>query len=421
MKSKISVLAVFLLCLLARAQFSDTAYIAIDFESSYQFDSTPNDTLYRVFLGGGTLELKGYHDKENEFPADLGTRFDHVELSDTLVAGSTVKFIDCALLPSPSPEPETKKFFELPLDDFDNLRLEFENSWLYGGGSGVRLNTGHRGGLKAMDSWFTLSDTAIVSTDNVDTTWFENCRFAWGDTGLAFNNGRLRMRNCDFVSLDLGIAIAGKASLEAENCLFQSDRTMLAFSDSAEVHMDSCAFYEVQNYCMEGRTDTTLMNLSILNTYFDSMTVLPAKRIFNLPDDIVDDSSQQSSRSGNEPIDIVIHVDDSSPLYDADSLRLSADLFFKASNGLPMEARFIHLYSLPADQHNPESFERFQTDSAFRSNFALRSFDLEEVENLPRFPQSDSIRVDLGPVAPLEGRSLFIGTADDGFPTENPE
>jgi hypothetical protein len=380
----------------------------------YSVYAASTDTSFTILLDGGTLRLVGVFNKDVSFPNGHGTRFDHVDIADNIAHGSKILFVNCALTPGPDGDPE-QEFFELPFTQFDNLQLEFENCWLYGNGTGIRINSGHRGQVIARDTWFTMADTAIVSDEFVNSTIFEDCRFAWGKAGVVYNDGTLQINNCDFVSMDLGISLFGTASLSAEKCLFQSDRTMMSFSDSAFVVMDSCAFYSVENFCMEGLTDTSAMQLTITNSYFDPSSIPENNRIHNLPTAILTQSSDQQARSNNDlATDIEIHIDDSEPLYADGPLGLSIILPAFSDDNQPLESRMIKVYNLEEDMLSPQNISLFRTSSEFRQNHRAGEVALDSsiIVDLP-VERSQTVRLDS--VLTIENRGLLLITIDDGF------
>ncbi len=380
---------------------------------------TPDSDSLAVIFNGGTLILQGNFDKETQFPLDNGSFFPQIMNVDSMNNGSgTLVFRNCALLQAAPGE--SKGFYHLPIT-YARINLVFENSWLYGDTLGVdfdgRYTMTPRSGLYAYDTWFSCGSEGVLSRDLTNIGEFSHCRFALGDTGVRINNGVLSFANCEFVSLNTGISISGTGSLNLSNCLFQSCRTMLDLSDSVTVAIDSSSFYEVESFCLAASSDSSLMDISVNHCWFDSSSIANDQLLENLPAGIITDPAPAALMESVEPVDIVIHVDDSEPFESAgsDSLRvfLSAELTLRDTGTGPIKPRNVRLYALPVSLAG-DNLQDFLANPLIRSEYFVGKIPLEMLE-AESLPGSEAYGLSLPSIDLPLGSYILTGTVDDEF------
>lgn len=372
-----------------------------------------------IFMDGGTLELVGFFQKETQFPVGNASVFPGVSFSGPTQHDppwGTVRFIQCALLPAV--DPQAPAFYELPLG-FSSLVLELVDCWLYGSGTGLVFNAGHRGALVATDTWITCADTAVVSTWNLHLGTFTDCRFAYGLTGVSVVDAEMEFRRCEFVSLDTGIRAAGAGRLTLDECLFQSCRTMLDVSDEVVVEVDSSSFYEVGDFCLTATGPADSLELVVSRCYFDPLSAPPDRLLDGLPPEVIQDPVSTVLQAADQPLSVDIHVDDSEPLDspgDEDSLHITlhACLAVRSTEQKPILPRRLWLYSLPLEGSDALARSQFLRLEGSRERWGITQVDLDPLlgGSLPPGEQA-TVVVDTLVLPP--GNHLLLGVADDGF------
>ncbi len=411
-----------MLCIISTAPLLYAETIFLILSEGTELTINENDpNIYYLTLDGGTLILNGNFNKESMYPVGNESRFPNVNLplDGYLLPGSgTIRFQHCALTP---PDPgDPLRFYHLPIE-FDVINLQFEDCWLFGQDTGVifegRPGSTERSGIYANDTWFSSASTGVLSNHLANIGEFTNCRFAFGDTGVRINNGELSFANCEFVSLNTGISISGTGRLNLSNCLFQSCRTMLELSDSVTVAIDSSSFYEVESFCLAASSDSSLMDVSVNHCWFDSSSIANDQLLENLPSGVITGPAPAALMNSVEPVDIVIHVDDSEPFESAgeDSIRvsLSAELTLRDTGDGPIKPRNVRLFALPISLAG-ENLQQFLANPLIRSQYFVGKIPLEglDAENLP---ESDAYGLSLPAVAMPLGSYILTGTADDEF------
>lgn len=398
-----------LACLSPRAAAQQILVLEHGMEAVFDETSPP----VQVALLGGRLVLEGAFDRLTEHPLQHPTRFDNVQLLGT--PQGTLRFVDCALVRGESSHPDSSRFDELPLA-YSDLRLELSGGWLYGAGDGLFFDTNHRGSLRADGTWFSASDTSVISLLDADTARFEGCRFAWSTTGLAVHDAVLAFRDCEFVSLDLAVAVSGRGRLDFERCLFQSCGTMLQLGDSVDVALDSCSFYEVGEFCLQAPDPGARPRVTATNCWFDPKTAPFDRRVFGLPDSLLLDTLAIAPKESVKPMVIDIYVDDSEPLENGDRvLRLGAAISIRDGDGAPIRARQLRLYALSTEEAAPDSFHAFRSDPEFRRGRLRAEIDVQSLPEGP-LPLQNGYRISLPPDTLSGSGWWLLGTVDDGFP-----
>jgi hypothetical protein len=358
-------------------------------------------------LVGGTLVLMGDFDRFGQHPAEHPTSFPNLTLLGT--PRGTLRYRNCALVPG---DPDSARFDSLPVA-FDSLRIEFENCWLHGQGSGVITDGSHRGGLRAVDTWFTLADTAVISADHVFESHFERCRFAFGSAGVAIHDARLvRFEDCEFVSLDLAVSMSGAGRAEFRDCLFQSCGTMLQLSDEVEALLDTCSFHETGLACVAGVDPGDSLVLVASALYFDPIGAPLERRVVGLPDSLLADTLTVAPRQAVRPVVIEILVDDSEPLESGGgSIGIIASVSLRDEGGAPFEPRGLSLFALPLGT-GADTLAAFHSDPAFRSQWLRSRHDLGAWMSGGHLA-GDRLTVPL-PADTLQGPGwLLLATVDD--------
>jgi len=295
------------------------------------------DTLWQVHLGSGWLVLADSFRKETAWPPGHWSEFPHVELDADTASQGHLAFLNCAL----GPRDTTAAWWRLPPVPPDSTELVLANCWLHGAAGGAVLPAAGGGRLLGLGTWFTVEDTALVVAGGAAE--FEDCVFAWSEAGVVQTAGETVFRGCTFASLTDALELRGGSAL-LSRALLQSDKIMLRVADSAAVTLDSCHFYEVGRWCVEGIGDLAGTELGFADGWFDASTAPPARRASGYPASALADTLDAACIEALEPAELVIVVDESDPLTAGEELPLLAAVPLRAVDGRPFRPRRLTLH-----------------------------------------------------------------------------